>query len=90
MPVATVQEFRSQSIKVIDKYLEQPEDKRKPMMFVLDSLGMLSTTKEMEDTAAGKETRDMTRSQIVKSTFRVLTLKLGQSKCSYDNDQSHL
>ena len=79
MPVATVQEFRSQSIKVIDKYLEQPEDKRKPMMFVLDSLGMLSTTKEMEDTSGGKETRDMTRSQIVKSTFRVLTLKLGQA-----------
>ena len=80
MPVATVQEFRAQSIKILDKYIEQPEDKRKPMMFVLDSLGMLSTTKEMEDTAAGKETRDMTRSQIVKSTFRVLTLKLGQAK----------
>jgi len=79
VPVATVQEFRSQSIKIIDKYLEQPEDKRKPLMFVLDSLGMLSTTKEMEDTAAGKETRDMTRSQIVKSTFRVLTLKLGKA-----------
>ena len=79
VPVATVQEFRHQSIKVIDKYLEQGEDKRKPLMFVLDSLGMLSTTKEMEDTAAGKETRDMTRSQIVKSTFRVLTLKLGQA-----------
>jgi RecA/RadA recombinase len=79
VPVATVQEFRSQSIKVIEKYLEQPEDKRKPLMFVLDSLGMLSTTKEMEDTAAGKETRDMTRSQIVKSTFRVLTLKLGKA-----------
>ena len=79
MPVATVQEFRTQSIKVIDKYLEQPEDKRKPMMFVLDSLGMLSTTKEMTDTAEGKETRDMTRSQIVKSTFRVLTLKLGKA-----------
>ena len=80
MPVATVQEFRAQSIKVIDKYLEQPEDKRKPMMFVLDSLGMLSTTKEMEDTAEGKETRDMTRSQIVKAAFRVLTLKLGKAK----------
>ena len=80
MPVATVQEFRAQSIKIIDKYLEQPEDKRKPMMFVLDSLGMLSTTKEMEDTAEGKETRDMTRSQIVKAAFRVLTLKLGKAK----------
>ena len=79
VPVATVQEFRAQSIKIIDKYLEQPEKTRKPLLFVLDSLGMLSTTKEMEDTAAGKETRDMTRSQIVKSTFRVLTLKLGKA-----------
>ena len=80
VPVATVQEFRHQSIKVIDKYLEQGEEKRKPIMFVLDSLGMLSTTKEMEDTAEGKETRDMTRSQIVKAAFRVLTLKLGKAK----------
>jgi len=79
VPVATVQEFRSQSIKILDKYIEQAEKSRKPLMFVLDSLGMLSTTKEMEDTAAGKETRDMTRSQIVKSTFRVLTLKLGKA-----------
>ena len=79
MPVATVQEFRLQAIRVLDKYLEQEKDKRKPIMFVLDSLGMLSTTKEMEDTAEGKETRDMTRSQIVKSAFRVLSLKLGQA-----------
>ena len=79
VPVATVQEFRNQSIKILDKYIEQTEKTRKPLMFVLDSLGMLSTTKEMEDTAAGKETRDMTRSQIVKSTFRVLTLKLGKA-----------
>ena len=80
VPVATVQEFRHQSIKVIDKYLEQDEKNRKPLMFVLDSLGMLSTTKEMEDTADGKETRDMTRSRIVKAAFRVLTLKLGKAK----------
>ena len=80
VPVATVQEFRNQSIKILDKYIEQPEANRKPLMFVLDSLGMLSTTKEMEDTAEGKETRDMTRSQIVKAAFRVLTLKLGKAK----------
>ena len=79
VPVSTVQEFRAQAIKIVDKYLEQEEKDRQPLMFVLDSLGMLSTTKEMTDTAEGKETRDMTRSQIVKSTFRVLTLKLGQA-----------
>ena len=79
VPVTTVQEFRTQSIRILDKYLEQPADKRQPLMFVLDSLGMLSTTKEIEDAEAGKETRDMTRAQIVKSIFRVLTLKLGKA-----------
>jgi len=47
---------------------------------VLDSLGMLSTEKEMTDTAEGKQTRDMTRAQVIKATFRVLTLKLGKAK----------
>ena len=79
VPVTTVQEFRLQAIRILDKYLEQPPDNRKPMMFVLDSLGMLSTTKEIEDSEAGKETRDMTRAQVVKSIFRVLTLKLGKA-----------
>ena len=80
MPVTTVQEFRHQAIRVLDKYIEQDKADRKPILLVLDSLGMLSTTKEMEDTEAGKETRDMTRSQIVKAAFRVLTLKLGKAQ----------
>jgi RecA/RadA recombinase len=76
-PVSTVEEFRRQAITIVDKYLEMPVDKRKKTMMVLDSLGMLSTSKEMSDTAEGKEVRDMTRSQVIKSTFRVLTVKLG-------------
>ena len=76
LPVTTVQEFRYQSLAVLDAY-EKDED-QKPLLICLDSLGMLSTTKEIEDTEAGKETRDMTRAQIVKATFRVLTLKLGK------------
>jgi RecA/RadA recombinase len=79
VPVVTVQEFRTQAIKIVDKYLEQKPEERKPLMFCLDSLGMLSTTKEVTDAEAGSETRDMTRSQIVKSIFRVLTLKLGKA-----------
>ena len=80
VPVVTVQQFRNQAISILDKYAETPKDKRPPMMFCLDSLGMLSTTKEMEDTQAGKETKDMTRAQIVKAAFLVLTLKLGKAK----------
>ena len=78
VPVVTVQEFRNQAISILDKYAETPKAKRPPMMFCLDSLGMLSTTKEIEDTAEGKETKDMTRAQITKGAFRVLTLKLGR------------
>ena len=80
MPVTTVQEFRTQSLKVLDSYLLQPESQRQPLFLCLDSLGMLSTTKEVEDTADGKETRDMTRAQVLKAAFRVLTLKLGRAK----------
>ena len=79
-PVTTVQEFRTQSLKVLDGYLAQNESDRKPLFLCLDSLGMLSTTKEVEDTADGKETRDMTRAQVLKAAFRVLTLKLGRAK----------
>ena len=80
IPVTTVQEFRTQAIKVLDGYLAKDESDRKPMMMCLDSLGMLSTTKEVEDTSEGKETRDMTRAQVLKAAFRVLTLKLGRAK----------
>jgi RecA/RadA recombinase len=80
VPVVTVQEFRNQSLSILDRYLETDESERPPMLFVLDSLGMLSTTKEIEDTAEGKETKEMTRAQITKGAFRVLTLKLGRAK----------
>ena len=78
-PVATIEEFRTQACRIVDKYLKEPKDKRQPMMFVLDSLGMLSTSKEMDDISNDKQVRDMTKSQLIKGAFRVLTLKLGQA-----------
>jgi RecA/RadA recombinase len=74
----TIQKFRHTALQIIDKYSAQAESKRKPMMMVLDSLGQLSSTKEMEDTAEGKETKDMTKAAILKATFRVLNLKLAK------------
>tara|TARA_B100001939_G_scaffold231891_1_gene199732 strand:+ start:180 stop:1193 length:1014 start_codon:yes stop_codon:yes gene_type:complete len=80
MPVGTIEEFRTQACRILDKYLKEPKDERVPMLFVLDSLGMLSTSKEMEDVANDKQVRDMTKSQLIKGAFRVLTLKLGQAQ----------
>jgi len=78
-PVATIEEFRTQATRIVDKYMKEPKGERQPMMFVLDSLGMLSTSKEMQDIADDKQVRDMTKSQLIKGAFRVLTLKLGQA-----------
>jgi RecA/RadA recombinase len=77
--VVTIEEFRTKVLKAVDKYLQMPIEDRKPCMFVLDSLGMLSTEKEITDALNDKQVRDMTKSQLVKGAFRMLTLKLGQA-----------
>jgi RecA/RadA recombinase len=77
--VVTIEEFRGKALKAVDKYLQMPIEDRKPCMFVLDSLGMLSTEKEIRDALDDKQVRDMTKSQLVKGAFRMLTLKLGQA-----------
>jgi RecA/RadA recombinase len=77
--VVTIEEFRNKALKAIDIYSKAPVQERKPCMFVLDSLGMLSTSKEINDVLNDKEVRDMTKSQLIKGTFRMLTLKLGQA-----------
>ena len=77
--VVTIEEFRSKALRAVDIYLKTEEENRKPCMFVLDSLGMLSTEKEITDALNDKQVRDMTKSQLVKGAFRMLTLKLGQA-----------
>ena len=78
--VVTVEEFRTKALKAVDIYLKKKENERNPCIFVLDSLGMLSTNKEINDALAEKDTRDMTKAQLIKGAFRMLTLKLGQAK----------
>ena len=77
--VLTIEEFRTKALQCVDKYMKLDEGERQPMMFVLDSLGMLSTEKEITDALADKNIRDMTKSQLIKGAFRMLTLKLGKA-----------
>ena len=77
VPVTTIEEFRTQAVNIIDGF-EKGRKGNEKLFFVLDSLGMLSTIKETEDIGSGKNVRDMTKAQVIKGTFRVLTLKLGK------------
>ena len=74
----TIQRFRHTALQILDNY-NSTSGEKPPMLMVLDSLGQLSTTKEVEDTAAGSETRDMTKAATLKATFRVLNLKLAKA-----------
>lgn len=79
LPVTTIQQFRFQALKVLETYeasygVGSTDPK---ILMVLDSLGNLSTTKEVTDMADGKETLDMTRAKLIRGAFRVLTLKMG-------------
>ena len=76
LPVATIQDFAQQASRVVDKHIENSEA---PLLLCLDSLGMLSTAKEVEDITTGANKVDMTKARIVKGTFRVLTLKLAKA-----------
>lgn len=82
LPVDTVQKFRHQITKVLDGYSDAVNNNKKmpKLLICLDSMGNLGTSKEFEDAAEGKEVQDMSRARLLKSTFRVITLKLAKLK----------
>jgi hypothetical protein len=85
MRVKTIQQFRNSIVRILNGYLETPEAQRLPMFMCLDSLGNLSTHKEVVtiDTEAvnekGEDVADMTRPKLIRGFFRVLSIKLGEA-----------
>ncbi len=76
IPVSTIEDFRTQAVRVLDSYQERyGKGGETRMMLALDSLGNLSSKKEIGDIADGKEARDMTKAQLNRGAFRVIGLK---------------
>jgi len=75
---SSIEEFRTNATRILTSYIDQGKE-APPMMMVLDSLGMLSSAKELADTESGSDKRDMTKSQLLRGTFRVLSLKLAKA-----------
>lgn len=74
----TLQDFRTKVLDLLLAYAAKPKATRPPLLTILDSLGLLSSAKEMADSIDGKDTRDMTRAQLIRGCFRVLRLKLAK------------
>ena len=85
--VNTLEQFRMEAVRLIDNYMVDenkkpiPPEDRPPMLFVLDSLGNISTVKEILEAGedVDKQAKDMTKAQLVRSVFRVLAIKLGEA-----------
>lgn len=79
--VNTLEQFRMEAVRIVNFYMTFPEEERPPMLMVLDSLGNISTVKELEEAAndIDKQKKDMTKAQLVRSVFRVLSIKLEEA-----------
>ena len=73
----SIEGFRTSAVQMLNNYVDSKE--KPPMMMVLDSIGMLSSVKELDDVASGSDKRDMTKAQLLRGTFRVLSLKLAKA-----------
>jgi RecA/RadA recombinase len=72
IPVDTVESLMTSVLNILDEV--GPEDK---VIIGIDSIGNISTNKEIDDTQSGSETKDMTRASKLKAFFRTCTMRAG-------------
>lgn len=72
IPVDTVESLKTSLLNLIEEI--GADDK---VIVLIDSIGNLSTVKELADSIEGSEKKDMTRAAQVKALFRTVTLKAG-------------
>lgn len=75
--ISETSNFISNILKVLEDEHEKTGNKRK-VIFVLDSLGNLTSDKEKDDILSGSQKRDMTKQQEIKAMFRVIATPLAR------------
>ena len=76
--VTKISEVSTFVANLCKKLLELPKEKRMKVILVLDSLGNLTSDKELNDTIDGNLKRDMTKQQEIKALFRTNITAIGK------------
>ena len=81
-PIKTVTEFQTFVTNLLELVKKAKDDGSEPkIILILDSLGMLSTDKELNDAISGKNAADMgAKAKELRKLFRVITLDLTAAK----------
>lgn len=74
-----IEGFKITVAKILTNYLKDEKEDRQPMLIVEDSLGNLSSNKEVEDAIEGKIVNDMTAAKANKAVFRVIAPLLDEA-----------
>lgn len=77
--VTTIKEVSTFMANILQKLEEQDEESRDKVVFVLDSIGNLTSDKEMSTTLDGGSTQDLTKQREVKALFRTNTTALAKT-----------
>lgn len=76
--VKTVEEVKDKAAALLSGYKDVPTEERTGLMIVIDSIGRLSTRKEVEDTRKQSDAKDMTKQAALNAMFRVICVPSGQ------------
>lgn len=78
-PVGNIFEFKTNITQTLELLIEKKEAGMSipKVLFVLDSIGNLSSLKELQDAKEGNDKADMTRPKTIRSIFRIICSKMG-------------
>lgn len=79
--VTTISEVSSKIAATLKIYNETPEEDRRKCLFVIDSIGNLTSDKELTDTIGANRKKDMTKQQEIKALFRTNVTALAKANC---------
>lgn len=77
--VTTITEVSSFMANILKDVNSMPDDEKPKIVFVLDSLGNLTSSKELTDTIDANQKRDMTKQQEIKALFRTNATALARA-----------
>ena len=81
--VTTISEVSTFLANLLKKVNSMPKKDKPKLLFVLDSLGNLTSTKELNDTIDATGKRDMTKAQDVKALFRTNATALARAQAPF-------
>lgn len=79
-PIRFIEELSQMLLTIAEEQIELSTKDREPLMLIIDSIGNLSTSKEVADLSSGNDKVDMTKAKKLTAMFRAVTVLLTKAE----------